>query len=546
MTIRCRDAASGRFASARPAAGIGVAAVFVVLTASCAGSSTAPRDGTPPEAQRPDDLYIVDCLLPGQVRQLGNRSYLSPRRPVRTTTADCRIRGGEYVAFDRADLNSALRVWMTDAESGNADAQNTVGEIFERGLGGEPNYEAAAIWYQRAADQGHSTAQLNLGALYERGLGVPRDRLQALNLYRQSWGLAEDNVIYRSAADREIEAIREELEEQIEQQNSQIRILERQIDALQSQEQRSDDAERELEELRAWVGRLRQQQSESEVRLSRTREPSSQADPDASYGTGTGVSADDKDFGRYYALVIGNQDYERMEDLASPLSDARRVAEVLQARYGFTVQLVTDANDLTILQAMNNLRNVIRENDNLLIYYAGHGSRIRAGTYEIGYWLPTNADRPPDDSYWIPTEQVTKVMATTRAKRVLVVADSCYAGLLGEDPATRFSLAGDPSVYRSPGFIDLRFPNRSRLLISSGGDMPVLDNQGNGNSVFANAFIDALENNDRILSTPALFIEVRQRAFEAAANQAFEQVPEIKAIVKAGHESGDFFFVPTS
>ncbi len=76
--------------------------------------------------------------------------------------------------------------------------------------------------------------------------------------------------------------------------------------------------------------------------------------------------------------------------------------------------------------------------------------------------------------------------------------------------------------------------------------MPVLDDQGNGNSVFANAFIDTLESNEEILTTPALFIKVRQQAFDQAASQQFEQVPEIKAIVKAGHESGDFFFVPDS
>ena len=52
------------------------------------------------------DLEIVDCLLPGQVRQLGNSSFLSQRRPIRTTTAECSIRGGEYVAYDRADLKS--------------------------------------------------------------------------------------------------------------------------------------------------------------------------------------------------------------------------------------------------------------------------------------------------------------------------------------------------------------------------------------------------------------------------------------------------------
>ncbi|MEM7496294.1 MAG: hypothetical protein AAF471_09415, partial [Myxococcota bacterium] len=101
-----------------------------------------------PENARVADLQVVDCLLPGMVRRLGNMQYLSPRRPVRTTAADCRIRGGEYTEYDRADYKTALQVWMPAAEAGDAEAQANVGEIYERGLGGEPNYEAAAIWYE--------------------------------------------------------------------------------------------------------------------------------------------------------------------------------------------------------------------------------------------------------------------------------------------------------------------------------------------------------------------------------------------------------------
>ena len=51
-----------------------------------------------------EDLMIVDCLLPGQIRRLGAQvTFMSARRPVRTTQADCQIRGGEYVAQDRAN-----------------------------------------------------------------------------------------------------------------------------------------------------------------------------------------------------------------------------------------------------------------------------------------------------------------------------------------------------------------------------------------------------------------------------------------------------------
>lgn len=45
-----------------------------------------------------DELLVVDCLLPGQIRKLGRSMvYLTPRRPVKTSAQDCEIRGGENV-----------------------------------------------------------------------------------------------------------------------------------------------------------------------------------------------------------------------------------------------------------------------------------------------------------------------------------------------------------------------------------------------------------------------------------------------------------------
>ncbi len=53
---------------------------------------------------------------------------------MKTTASDCRIRGGEYVEFDRADMKTALKVWLEAAQAGDPEAQNNVGEIYERGL----------------------------------------------------------------------------------------------------------------------------------------------------------------------------------------------------------------------------------------------------------------------------------------------------------------------------------------------------------------------------------------------------------------------------
>src|SRR5215510_9062744 len=153
--------------------------VLLVMCFGCAPSGTRPIESTaaPQGVAKADDLLVVDCLLPGQIRQLGGRvTYLTARRAVKTTARDCEIRGGEYVAYDRANYATALKVWLPLAQGGDPAAQTYVGEIYEKGLGTPPDYAAAADWYRRAAERGYARAAVNLGNLIEQGLGGPQDR----------------------------------------------------------------------------------------------------------------------------------------------------------------------------------------------------------------------------------------------------------------------------------------------------------------------------------------------------------------------------------
>ena len=139
-----------------------------------------------------DDFLIVDCLLPSQIRQLGlNMTFMAPRQAIRTTAHECALRGGE---FSRGDAGgpAGLRMWLPAAEKGDPVAQTYVGEIFERGLAGKPDYAAAVVWYRRAADQNNARAAIALGSLIEQGLGAPKDEMAAARLFRRAAGLPED------------------------------------------------------------------------------------------------------------------------------------------------------------------------------------------------------------------------------------------------------------------------------------------------------------------------------------------------------------------
>ena len=535
-------------------------ALATAASIACAGStpSSAPSKATEGQTSIAD-LYVVDCLLPGQVRQLGTRTYLTPRRPIKTTAADCRIRGGEYVAYDRADYKSALNVWMPSAESGDADAQVNVGEIFERGLGGAPNYDAAIIWYTKAAEQGNARAQFDLGTLYEQGLGVERDPIAALNWYRKAWGIKDDDVVFASAAARERDEMRAELEKQLQEKDDQLDLLRQQLKGAEgkaaSSSADSAKAQREAGTLKSLIAQLEQQQKTQKEQLDSIAKAAASAPkvraptpveapkvvepaPVAPKAFAAGI-----DLGRYYALLIANEHYKSLENLNSPTDDAARAKDILEKKYGFSVVTVTDGDNAQVMRAINDLNQVVQENDNLLIFYAGHGARLNAGQNEEGYWLPANAEAPPRDTYWVPNEFVTGHLSRIKAKRVLVVVDSCYAGLLSSEPS--FLLLGNNTAkYSDPEFMRFKLQHKSRLLLTSGGDQPVLDGGAGNHSVFARAFLDALADNEGILATPDLFLRVRDRVTAAAARVQFDQRPELKTIKAAGHEVGDFFFVP--
>jgi uncharacterized protein len=545
-------------------------AILACLLGSSQSTAAAGEASAMAGYQELAALHVVDCLLPGQVRRLGTRTYLTPRRPIRTTAADCSLRGGEYTAYDRADYKSALRVWMPSAEAGDPEAQTNVGEIFERGLGDEPNYEAAALWYERAALQGYSRAQFNLGTLHEQGLGVPRDPVVALNWYRRAWGIEEDNLMFTSAAEREREALRRELEAAVQEKQTQIEFLNKRLDELQaSLSAASDDnagAAAEARTLKSIIEQLEAQQRNSQTELAslpaqqtppstqqagqqpesgpRTRQPAPAAVVSRDGGAAERVYRD-LSLGGYYALLIGNQTYDQLENLSTPITDLRRAETVLKEKYGFTVFRIADGDNVEVMRAINDLYEVIGEQDNLLIFYAGHGNRLTTGGTEIGYWLPANAEAPPRNTFWVANEFVTGHLSRIKAKRILVVADSCYAGLLSQEPS--FLLLGnDGPRYDDMDFLRFKLNKRSRLLLSSGGDSPVLDEGGDGHSVFARAFLDELERNDKLLPSPELFLRVREQVTRSAADLAFEQAPEFKTIKSAGHEVGDFFFVPAN
>ena len=784
-----------------------------MLLVAIAGLSApvAPAYATA-QMRNPEDLLIVDCLLPGQMRKLGrSANFMSARRPIRTTQADCEIRGGEYVSYDRANYQTALKVWMGQAEAGDADAQNYVGEIYLKGLGTDPDYTKAAEWFEKAAAQGSRRARINLGYLYEQGLGVTKDISRALNLYREASGIDNDKLVFASSVTAEVQqakaesaTLREQLSSEQEQseklrgqvgqlkselqqkqqnyqksqselngvrsqldaeqakvgvdrdpqytklkadaqtreskladkqqqlQNAQqanarqladaeaqitklkaheqelqarqssptndkdlsaLRVSAAQMDTalrdgrqhtqqLQQQmaqnEQQRQDAQARFDQARVELAREHAQNEDSkkllklmEAQLSEKRQQltsqrtqmaslQSQIDSDkvatlppgfttaslngdlrveilqpalaltrglnkpaasvppsqngmdvigrvqapagltslslngqilsvdagglfktnvpvAGDNTAVRVAALDKnggkavlDFvlvpgpggkdagkssragapqvntlpggvklGKYYALVVGNDGYAAYPGLKSAAGDAKAIAGVLKSRYGYDVRLLANANRFEMLSALNDLREQLKADDNLLVYYAGHGE---IDATRQGYWLPVDAQLNQPTS-WISNRAISDILTTMEAKHVLVIADSCYSGTMTRSSLATFGGGMPDNAWGD--WVKTMVAGRSRTALTSVGVQPVADAASNSeHSVFASALLAVLNDNNQLLTGQHLFREIAAGMALRSARAGLQQAPEYAPIQFAGHEAGEFFLMP--
>ncbi len=83
----------------------------------------------------------------------------------------------------RLDLAEAAKWYRLAAEQGLANAQFILGVFYENAKGVPRDFIEATKWYQRAADVGLDVAQYNLGVMYDRGRGVPQAYAEAAKWY---------------------------------------------------------------------------------------------------------------------------------------------------------------------------------------------------------------------------------------------------------------------------------------------------------------------------------------------------------------------------
>jgi hypothetical protein len=240
--------------------------------------------------------------------------------------------------------------------------------------------------------------------------------------------------------------------------------------------------------------------------------------------------------GRTWMLVIGVNDYQHWPRLDNATADAQAIRTVLTEYYGIRNEYIIELYDReatrsNIFKKLEYLAKTVKPEDNVLVYYAGHGKYDEM--LNRGYWVPADAEIG-STAHYIANSDLQTFVAAIRSRATLVISDACFSGTVFRDDAAARPVHLDDVYIRRVSLL------KARQAIVSGGDEPVMDSGISGkHSVFAYYLLDRLmKNQDRYLAASSLFDRIR-----IPITNSSPQTPQLKPIHNTGDEGGEFVFV---
>lgn len=243
--------------------------------------------------------------------------------------------------------------------------------------------------------------------------------------------------------------------------------------------------------------------------------------------TSSAVAASTRVQHRYYAVLIGVEEYEDPEitSLSEPVKDAEMLRSLLTEKYTFeeeNIKLLKNPTNADLIITFEELSREIGPQDFLLIFYAGHGYfNEKTG---IGYWLPSDAQKA-NTVKWFRNSALVENIGAINSKHTLLVSDACFSGSIFKTRA--------PFNNASVEISDM-MKRPSRKAMTSGSLTTVPDK-----SIFMKYLVKTLsESKNKYLPSEELFYEIR-----IAMRNNSNTRPLYGEIQNVGDEGGNFVFV---
>jgi len=238
--------------------------------------------------------------------------------------------------------------------------------------------------------------------------------------------------------------------------------------------------------------------------------------------------------GKYYAFIIGIDRYSGVwPPLKNAVHDARGVEQLLNSSFRFdkTLSLYDqDASRARIIQQLEWLAENVGNDDNLLIYFSGHGEF--KDQLKKGYWVPVDA-KDRSTASMISNSDIQTFLNGIRSKHTLLISDACFAGDIFRGATERIPFENSDRYFKEV------YSRISRQAITSGGNEPVTDGGKEGHSVFTYYLLKSLSEKEGNYFDAGQIYE--QLKIPVGNNS--DQTPVFQAIKNTGDEGGEFIFV---
>jgi len=238
--------------------------------------------------------------------------------------------------------------------------------------------------------------------------------------------------------------------------------------------------------------------------------------------------------GKYYALIIGIDKYKGVwTPLQNAVNDAKAIEALLKSKYKFDhfkTLYNEQASRTSIINEMEWLVTNAKPEDNVFIYYSGHGEFKK--DLNKGFWVPVDAGSNSTANY-ISNSDLQNYLGGIKSKHTLLVADACFSGDIFRGNTVSVPFEESEKYYREVhGLL-------SRQALTSGGIEPVMDGGKDGHSVFAYYFLKTLnENQNKYLDASQIFNKVKIPVINNS-----EQSPKLAPVKNTGDEGGQFIFI---
>ncbi|WP_316738394.1 tetratricopeptide repeat protein [Pedobacter aquatilis] len=229
---------------------------------------------------------------------------------------------------------------------------------------------------------------------------------------------------------------------------------------------------------------------------------------------------------KYHAIIIAEENYEdkTIPSLPGPTRDAVKLQDLLIGSYNFlpeNVAYLKDKSREIILEQIRSKCKAIGPNDNLLIFFAGHGVKE---TDEQGvnyvYLIPSSAKKDVISSY-ISYNEIFPSLRMSRSKHILLIADACSSG------------AQNRSLGNDAGELLKNLDERPSRTLMTSGEEAVPDN-----SIFFSILLNRLQiNKEKYLRARTLFDSLEDTVYRETRTK-----PNYEQIIGVGDKGGDFIF----